>query len=310
MRTKPYEDWPLSWARGLARGAFCVGWAVAGWSMTAAAAPDLVAASPDISIDPVPGAIDVVTDQDIVLDNLAGIIVEENLGGSVSARNAVELRAYHDEGASKRLLVFDTPLLLVPGIVPAPGDVVRYDGSQYEVIFDASARGIPIGVEIDAVTRGTDGHLVLSFDTHVAFGSFTAADEDLVRFDGSTFDLIFDGSAAGAGTALDIDAASFDSQGHLFVSFDTAGRIDGIDFADEDVLEYDPLLAAWVPVLAFDASQDASDGGTGSWIPADLQAMQVPEPTAPTALIAGALALAIAAKGRAPRAHTSRRTRP
>ncbi|MEZ4333603.1 MAG: hypothetical protein R3F35_17760 [Myxococcota bacterium] len=252
------------------------------------AAPDLVAVSPETSLDLVPGGgTDLVTDQDVAVDNLLGVVIEESLGNAVAARDGVELVGFHDEGGSSRLIVFDEPIQLI-GAVLSPGDVARFDGSLYQAIFDASLEGIPAGVEVDALSRGIDGHLVFSFDTTVTLDGVTVADEDLVRFDGSGFDLVFDGSAFGVPASLDLDAVSYDAQGRLYVSFDTSGRIAGVDFADEDILEFDPFTGIWAGQLAFDASVGGSGNGSG-WPASDVKAIHVPEPGPGLAL--GALVL-------------------
>lgn len=264
----------------------------------ASAAPDLVVASPDITIDLIPGAgSDLVTDQDLAADNLLGIVVEESLGSFVAGRQEVSVVGYHDEGGGRRLIVFDEPIQLF-GTVPSPGDVVRYSGgTDYSVIFDASAEGIPPGVEVDAVARGLDGELVLSFTTHVDFGSFTAADEDLVRFDGTDFSMVFDASSFGIPASLDLDGASYDdATGNLFVSFDSDGDIEGVlFFSDEDVVEFDPVTGLWVRPLAFEATSDGS-GNAASWRAADVEAIQVPEPGFAATLAVGVLGLARATR--------------
>ena len=61
-------------------------------------------------------------------------------------------------------------------------------------------------------------------------------DEDLVRFDGVTFSLFLDGSAAGVAGALDLDAVHhLDPNGHLLLSFDGSGTLGGYPRAGESV---------------------------------------------------------------------------
>jgi hypothetical protein len=122
------------------------------------------------------------------------------------------------------------------GVVARPGDVVRYDGVAYSIEFDAAAAGLPSGVETDATSLSANG-LLLSFDTTVDLGGgLVVADEDLVHWNGATFALAMDGSAEGLDSALDVDAAQDLGGGALVMSFDIAGTIGGIDFADEDVV--------------------------------------------------------------------------
>ena len=78
--------------------------------------------------------------------------------------------------------------------------------SAYTLEFDATAKGIPLGVMIDAVSEIGPNDLLLSFDVTVALGGITAAPEDLVRFHNGAFGLFFDGSVAGVPAGLNLDA--------------------------------------------------------------------------------------------------------
>jgi cysteine-rich repeat protein len=68
---------------------------------------------------------------------------------------------------------------------------------------------------------------------------------------------------------LDLDAVHYtDLDGHLYLSFDGSGNVGGVDFDDEDVLEYDPGGGVWA--LLYDGSARHS-----GWPPADLDALGV-----------------------------------
>lgn len=259
-------------------------------------APGVVAASPDVTIS-LQG---VTADEDIVVDDLLGTVGLASLGPIPPNADVV---AYHEEPDGDRLFVLDT-FVELPGVptnlaIPA-GDVVRWDGVDYSIELDASAAGVPAGSTIDAITR-EGANLIVSFDTTVSLGGLVVDDADLVRhLGGTSFALFFDSAAAGVDAALDLDAAAV-SGSSLFVSFETSGSVvesaTAIDFDDEDVLEYDLGGGAWEISLAFDASSQASDGGAGAWTPADLDAVQVPEPRSGAALLAGSMLL-VALRGR------------
>lgn len=245
-------------------------------SPMSAAAQDMLSLSPDITLTQ--GAT-VVADQDVVLDNQLGITVLENLG-PIPAPNDVTGHAADANG--DRLFALANAASLAGGVYVRPGDVVRYDGANYTLEFDASAEGVPMGVKTDAVGVAPGGGLLLSFDGTVNLGGTVAADEDLVRWDGAVFVLAFDGSDAGLSTALDVDAAQDLGGGAVLVSLDTAGSVGGVAFSDEDVLRYDG--ATWS--LELDTSTTDSE-----WIAADLDAMVVPEPGWMIGLATGALAI-------------------
>ena len=206
------------------------------------AAQEIVSASPDVTV--ALGAADLAAaDEDVAVDNQFGLVVLENLGTLPAETDVIALGLEID---GDRLIAFDTTVSLAGGVIARPGDVVRYDSVSYAVVFDASAAGIPA----DAASLAPGGFL-LSFDTTVDLGGgLVADDEDLVRWNGSTFSLAFDGAAEGVDTALDVDAAQDLGGGAFLMSFDTTGEIAGIVFDDEDVMRFDG--STWS--LEFDAS--------------------------------------------------------
>jgi hypothetical protein len=243
-----------------------------------ATAQELISASPDITIDL--GASIVTADEDVAVDNQLGIALLESLGPLPEASDVIALGS---DVNGDRLIAFDTTTLLPGNVVARPGDVIRYNGASYSIEFDAAAAGIPMGVMIDATSLAPGG-LLLSFDTTLDLGGgLIAADEDLVRWNGSSFSLAFDGSAEGLDASLDIDAAQELGRGAFLMSFDKAGTISTVHFDDEDIVRFDG--AAWS--MEFDASAADSD-----WAAADMDAMMVPEPSVGWLLLSGAMGLA------------------
>lgn len=179
------------------------------------------------------------------------------------------LIGYHRTADGRQLFTLDVSATLAGGVTVTPADVVAYDGNDYTIEFDGLARGLPRGVEIDAIAM-IDGDLLLSFDSAVSFSGFTADDEDLVRVAGGSISLFFDGSAAGVAPGLDLDGAERLSNGHLLLSFDGSGSLGGVSFDDEDVLEHDPAAGTWEIVF------DGSLTGTG-WGGADVDAVAAEE---------------------------------
>jgi hypothetical protein len=219
-------------------------------------------------------------DEAVIVDDLSGVPAAVSAVDLGALPGTADVKAFHLEASGDRLFALDTTATLPGGLVAEPRDVVRYDGATYALEFDGSSHGVPADVRIDAVTRSASGDLVLPFDTNVDF----AADEDLVRFDGSGFQPYFDGSAAGVPGTLDLDAAHRLPNDHLLLSFDGTGTFPGFGFADEDVLEYDPTTGSWQ--LFYDASAAATPWPGSS----NLDAVALPEPS-PLLALATALSL-------------------
>lgn len=201
-------------------------------------------------------------DEDLGVDNLAGGVGVQGVG---AIPHQADVDAYNVRPNGDRLLSFDTTVDLPGGLTAEPGDVVRYDGGTYALEFDASANGVPNGVNVDAVAAYGSA-LVLSFDVGVTLSGINFGDEDLALFTGSAFSMFFDGSAAGISPELDLDAVdTLECNDHLLVSFDGSGTVGGVTFDDEDVLEFD-RVSVWS--MAYDGSAQHA-----AWSPADLDAV-------------------------------------
>jgi len=272
---------------------------------SSAHAQSVVSVSPDVTIGiGVAGGV-MTRDHAVAVDNGAGLVVLENLGALPEAADVI---GYSETTTNAKLLTFDTMVSLAGGVIARPGDVVSWNGAAYSIAFDAEAAGLPRGLEVDAVSVGYAGGLLLSFATDASLpGDLHVADEDLVRWNGSAFSLALDGSAAGMGRALDVDAVHDLGPTTFLLSFETGGSVGGVTFADEDVLRH--ANGAWS--LERDLSTADADWGV-----ADLDAVSVvvPEPGVASAVGVGSLVLALArslggATSRARRRDRSRRAK-
>jgi hypothetical protein len=248
-----------------------------------AAAQSTVVVSSDISVD-LGGT--VYHDEHVVADDQLGTITQESLGAlpGVSDVTGYELLADGD-----RLFSLDTTADLGT-VTLTPADVGRYDGVVYSIEFDGDAEGVSDGSSVDAITVDTSGNLLLSFDTTVDLGSIICADEDVVSFNGSSFSLVFDGSAEGLAEELDLDGASIDPDGNLALSLDGSGSVGGVNFDDEDVLEFQ-TGGSWS--LLYDGS--ALHPSLES---VDVNAVRVPEPAALSQLLVGTALLMLLGRRR------------
>ena len=178
-------------------------------------------------------------DEEAGEDDLAGSVGVVSLGLPLPT----DLIALHRIAPTGGLFSTDTGLTL-SGTIFIPGDVIQFDGANYSYRFNDQAVGLPAGANVDAVTvDGSD--LLLSFDTTLLLSGNLVADEDLVRFNGASFSIEFDGSAAGVLEAQDLDGAHRLANDNLLLSFNGGGGGDGMVFGDEDVLEFVPGPATW-----------------------------------------------------------------
>jgi hypothetical protein len=183
---------------------------------------------------------------EVVEDDLAGMVLPVDIG---TLPPDAHVDAYHLLPNGDQLLSFDTTVGRPGGETAEPADIVRLVGSTYVLVFDASARGVPAGVNVDAVAESGDG-LLVSFDIAVEVSGAVFEDEDLVRVTGMVppFETFFNGSDAEVPPELDLDAADLLSPTRLLASFDGSGSIDGVAFDDEDVLEFDDDSDTWTVV--------------------------------------------------------------
>ena len=234
-----------------------------------------VSFSPDITIE-----LDTTTvaGDEVVEDDRAGTLTKANLG---TLAEPADVNAYHRFADEDQLFSLETGTQLAGGLVVTAADVIRFDGSNPTLEFDASAETVPDGAVVDAVSVHSSGDLLLSFDIVVELGvdpdQIVAFPADLVRRTAaSTFEVFFDGSAQGVPAGLNLDAADYRTRdGHFLLSFDSNGQVGGVDFADHDILEFDPLGPSWSKYF------DGTDAYAGLEA-ADLVAVVVaaPEPRA------------------------------
>jgi sugar lactone lactonase YvrE len=157
-------------------------------------------------------------------------------------------------------------------------DIVRFDATSlgstttgtFSMYFDASDVGLTqSAADVDAVELLSDGRVVVSTAGNVSVAGISARDEDLLAFTptalgettAGTFALYFDGSDVSLGdSAEDVDGASVDSSGRVFLSTADTFAVPGLSGADEDVFVFNPTqlgpttAGTYSPSLFFDGS--------------------------------------------------------
>ncbi|HRG15903.1 MAG TPA: hypothetical protein PLB00_07895 [Pseudomonadota bacterium] len=156
---------------------------------------------------------------------------------------------------------------LASGVYAERGDVVSCRYASCALAFDASAAGLPAGIDVDAVATRA-GHLLLSFTpgfTHAPLGYIAA--HDVVEFDGSGFvGVAFDGADAAVPTNANLDALHVLADGHLLVSFDRTLVLGDVTAFDHDVVEFAPDTRRFTLLRSL-------GGGNAAWWTADLDAI-------------------------------------
>lgn len=148
-------------------------------------------------------------------------------------------------------------------------DVIRLHAGSFSRAFDASAAGVPAGVDCDAVARTADGRLLLSFDRSFRVAGQLIRPIDVVSHNGAAFALVLDGRAAGLPAGANLDALdSTGSNTALKFSLDIGGAVAGTRFADHDVLEIVTATSAVGVELAL-------INRSAAWAAADLDALAV-----------------------------------
>ncbi|HKI86463.1 MAG TPA: hypothetical protein VKA53_06940, partial [Thermoanaerobaculia bacterium] len=225
-----------------------------------------------------------VTPDEAATDDLAGNVGTVSLG---TLPAGVHVTGFEVDQAQNRLLFsLDVPVVL-GGALFTPRDVIGYASGAYSQVWNGAAAGVPEGTHIEGISVDSQGGLLLALDTPATLGSVAYDPRDVVLWKGGGFSLAFDGVASGLEPGLHVDGVHALVNGHLLLSFDGNGVVGGVAFFDDDVLELDPIGAAWSKVYD---GQSAHQG----WVAANLaalSAMPLPAVTAIPTLSAAGLAL-------------------
>ncbi len=102
--------------------------------------------------------------------------------------------------------------------------------------------------------------LYLSFTSSQTIGGVSSADEDILKFDGTTWNLFFDGSDVGVGSS-DLFAFAMLDADSLLMSFSSAVTVNGISATPQDVLRFDATSLGSTTAGTFSMYFDGSDVG-------------------------------------------------
>jgi hypothetical protein len=107
------------------------------------------------------------------------------------------------------------------------------------VVVPTSLGELPAGVNLTAYHQFSNGHQLFSLNVAVLLdGSLAAGPEDVVRYDGTSYTMEFDGSAEGVAAGVGVDAVTV-MNGDLVLSFDTEVVLGGETCAAADLVWFD-----------------------------------------------------------------------
>jgi hypothetical protein len=107
------------------------------------------------------------------------------------------------------------------------------------VVVPMSLGDLPIGVNLTAYHLLSNGDQLFSLDgTALLAGPLAAEPEDVVRYDGDSYTMEFDGSAEGVTAGAGVDAVST-LESELLLSFDTTVSLGIVTADEEDLVRFD-----------------------------------------------------------------------
>ncbi len=114
-----------------------------------------------------------------------------------------------------------------------------------------SLGALPAGADLTAIHHANDGRWYFALDTFATLaGAVNVGPEDVVAWNGATYAVVFDGSAAGIPRGAAVDAVAQAPGFGLVLSFDVTVPVGVASADDEDVVAWDGANLS----LVFDAS--------------------------------------------------------
>jgi uncharacterized repeat protein (TIGR01451 family) len=145
------------------------------------------------------------------------------------------------------------------GVVADPEDVAV--DNLLGVVVPLSLGELPSGVNVTANHQFWGGAQLFSLDREALLaGALAVGPEDVVRYDGVSYSMEFDGSARGLAAGVGVDAVTV-SGGRLVLSFDTTVSLGAVTADDEDLVLFDGS--------AFTLFFDGSAHGVPAWLNLD-----------------------------------------
>ena len=142
------------------------------------------------------------------------------------------------------------------------------DGKVWEISLNVPPTATPTNTSTPTnsptptftTTPATRNPFLGSFASNGTVGGVSFADEDIVRFDGTSWSLYFDGSDVGVGGS-DLFAFAVVDADTLLMSFNTSMTIGSLTFTPQDVVQFDATSLGTNTTGIFSVYIDGSDIG-------------------------------------------------
>ncbi|HEY3474053.1 MAG TPA: SdiA-regulated domain-containing protein, partial [Anaerolineales bacterium] len=156
----------------------------------------------------------------------------------------------------------DRNIYIVSRGVDNGSDPNENDGKVWEVSLIASPTATPTDTPLPTFTTtpGANNPFLTSFTSNGTVTAVSFADEDVMRFDGASWSLFFDGSDVGVG-GLDLVGLDVVDTNTLLMSFNSAVTIGGLTFAPQDIVQFDATSLGSLTAGTFSMYFDGSDVG-------------------------------------------------
>jgi cell division septation protein DedD len=173
----------------------------------------------------------------------------------------------------------------IGGVSSADEDILKFDGSNWSVLFDGSDVGVG-SPDLFGFSFLDSDSILMSFTAGVTVNGITATPQDILRFDATslgsntagTFSLYFDGSDVGFDDTTNekIDSLSLLPDGRLLISTTGNPVVTGVSSArDEDVLAFTPTALGNTTSGTWAMYFDGSDVGLSETSGEDIDALDV-----------------------------------
>ena len=171
----------------------------------------------------------------------------------------------------------------IGGVSYANEDILRFDGTNWDLFFDGSDVGLG-AVDVEAFSIVNSNTILMSFDQTITLNGATFASTDIAQFNATslgsntagTFSMYFHGINVGLDTSGErIDALDVLSDGRILISTTGDVSVPGVSGKDEDVLVFTPTSLGNNTSVTWAMYFDGSDVGLADTSDEDVDALDV-----------------------------------